>query len=96
MHTCCHPVLIPLIVWILCGRPSLIVVVIFITTQYKLLITSNEVFNPESELSFAGGVEQTNPDDVSSTVCRSVLSLKSVSVRTKALFCNAVVLDVIK
>jgi len=51
----------------------LIVVDIFIATQCKLLITSNEVFIPESELSFGDGAEQTDPDGVSSTACHSAL-----------------------
>jgi hypothetical protein len=50
----------------------LIVVDIFIATQRKLLITSNEVFIPESELSLGDGAEQTEPDGVSSTACHSV------------------------
>jgi hypothetical protein len=66
----------PLIVWIPSGRPlliQLIVVDTFVTTQCKLLITSNEVFIPESELSFGDGAEQTNLDGISSTACHSVL-----------------------
>jgi hypothetical protein len=50
-----------------------VVVVNFVTKQYKLLIANNEVFIPESELSFGDGAEQTNPDGVSSTACHSVL-----------------------
>ena len=72
IHTFCHTVLIPFIVWIPCGRPSLIWLVavdVFISAQCKLLITSNEVFIPESELSFGDGAEQTNPDGISSTAC---------------------------
>jgi hypothetical protein len=49
----------------------LTVVDIFIATQCKLLIASNEVFIPESELSFGDGAEQTNPDGASSTACHS-------------------------
>jgi hypothetical protein len=47
----------------------LVAVDVFISAQRKLLITSNEVFIPESELSFGDGAEQTNPDGISSTAC---------------------------